>query len=285
MSGAEAPRSRTWRLTGAAGELDITSYEAAGGRPRAELLLVHGAWSSNWYWKPYLMPWLASRGYTSHALSLRGHGSSEGAARWASVDGYVDDLARLASAFEEPVVVGHSMGGFIAQRYAELVPVRALALLASVPPSGPWAMLRRFTRHHPFAVVRALARFDLREAVTPVATARDLLFSRDASQTDKDHLLTHLQSESLRALVNMLTVPVRRRPVGRVPTLVVGAERDRIILPEDVHETGRLHGVTPNILPGISHMVTVDEGWIITARLLDAWLSQGVLGRTLVTTT
>lgn len=88
-------------------------------------LLIHG-WSSSWYALSPLLPTLYQR-YHCVAVDLPGFGESPPLPVRATIDGYVDLLARLIQALSErPVVlIGHSMGGMIsltlALRYPELV--------------------------------------------------------------------------------------------------------------------------------------------------------------------
>jgi alpha-beta hydrolase superfamily lysophospholipase len=48
---------------------------------RARVLLVHGICVGAWVWEQHVMPYLADAGFEVHALSLRGHGASEGRER------------------------------------------------------------------------------------------------------------------------------------------------------------------------------------------------------------
>lgn len=61
------------------------------------------------------LDWFAERGWPVHAISLRGHGGSEGhemLGQW-GVDHYVADVMQVIDEIgEAPVLIGHSMGRF-----------------------------------------------------------------------------------------------------------------------------------------------------------------------------
>src|SRR3954449_12395377 len=46
----------------------------------APILFIHGAFGGAWMWREIFMPYFARRGRAVAALSLRGHGASEGRA-------------------------------------------------------------------------------------------------------------------------------------------------------------------------------------------------------------
>jgi pimeloyl-ACP methyl ester carboxylesterase len=86
------------------------------------ILFVHGMWHAAWCWSEHFLPYFARHGYVSHALSLRGHGGSEGweRLRWTSLAEYVSDVEQVVGHIgRPPVLVGHSMGGVIVQKYLE----------------------------------------------------------------------------------------------------------------------------------------------------------------------
>lgn len=90
------------------------------GRP--PLLFLHGAFAGAWCWAEHFLPYFAGRGFCCYTLSVRGHGASEGRAALAmhGVGDYVDDLAEaIAHIGQDPVVIGHSMGGLVKQKYLE----------------------------------------------------------------------------------------------------------------------------------------------------------------------
>src|SRR5512141_2985715 len=47
----------------------------------APLLFVHGAWHAAWCWDEHFLDFFAGQGFAVHALSLQGHGASEGGER------------------------------------------------------------------------------------------------------------------------------------------------------------------------------------------------------------
>ncbi len=104
------------------------------------LLLVNGYAGSSADWDPVLLASLA-RSFELICPDNRGIGGSElGDAERLTADAMASDLQALldALALERALVVGWSMGGFVAQCLALRSPARvsALVLLASAPPGG-----------------------------------------------------------------------------------------------------------------------------------------------------
>src|SRR3954447_7047456 len=98
-------------------DLDIASA-GEGGRP---LLLVHGFTGAKEDFTDWL-PDLAARGWHAVAPDLRGHGGSSHPDREThySLALFADDMVGLADAlgWDRFVLLGHSMGGMIAQQLA-----------------------------------------------------------------------------------------------------------------------------------------------------------------------
>jgi len=77
-------------------KLEVLSQSPQQRTHPTPLLFVHGAWHGAWCWQNFL-PYFAGHGYETHALSLRGHGRSEGweGLRWHGVRGYIADLEQV----------------------------------------------------------------------------------------------------------------------------------------------------------------------------------------------
>src|SRR5499433_4097979 len=102
---------------------------------RPPVILVHGAANSGRVWT-FWQGELARRGWSSHAIDLRGHGTGApaelGTTRMAD---YADDVVALARSLRQPpILVGWSMGGLVAMMAAPACRARACVGLA---PSAP----------------------------------------------------------------------------------------------------------------------------------------------------
>lgn len=109
---------------------------------RPALLFIHGAYQGSWIFRQW-QSLFAAAGWRSFALSLRNHPGSFRLTEWEFLQltpaDYVADVMRVAAWLQEPfVLVGHSMGGMIAQKATDHSPecVAALVLLGSGPPAG-----------------------------------------------------------------------------------------------------------------------------------------------------
>ncbi|WP_068163966.1 alpha/beta fold hydrolase [Rhodococcus phenolicus] len=103
----------------------------------SHVVLVHGAWAGPWVWDTMLGP-LRAAGHVPHAPALPGAGS------WGDDDITLDDVAAHVAdhirGLGEPVVlVGHSGGGIVVTRVAEMMTekVAGVAYVAGMMlPSG-----------------------------------------------------------------------------------------------------------------------------------------------------
>lgn len=254
------------------------------------LVLVHGAFCGGWVWTEHLMPWFAERGRDCRAPSLRGHGGSGGreTLRTASLSDYVDDLANVVATLDRPpVVIGHSMGGMVVQRYLERFPPAAFAakppvagavLVASVPPGGLWGTTWHMALNDPllFLQVGAIQTFG-----TSMATAEGLhraMFSAGASPGLTKRYMERMQEESQQVQLDMTMTPPPVATNGRaIPLAVFGAAQDPFVPPWMAHATARHYGVTATIIDGIGHAMMLDPAWKKFATALERWLEEKAL--------
>ncbi len=110
-------------------------------RARPPVVMIHGAFCGPWAFDRFRGAFEAA-GYKVHAPALRYHDRGQeppAALGKLSLVDYAADLEKTIDALDEmPVLVGHSMGGLLAQMLAARGKARAAVLLA---PSAPWGVL------------------------------------------------------------------------------------------------------------------------------------------------
>ncbi len=239
---------------------------------RGTVLFVHGAWHGAWCWREHFLGAFAAAGYVASALDLRGHGDSPGRRRLrrTSISAYVADLAAVVAGLPEPpVLVGHSMGGYVVQRYLTRRRAPAAVLMAAVPPGGVLGTTLRVARRSPGAFLRANLTLSLEPIVRDRELATELLF-RDTAVAAP--YLDRLQDESFTAYLGMF-LPVRTRRVAD-PVLVLGGEADTIVPPRAVAATARAYRTEPVLFPGMAHDMMLDPDWERVVAVILAWLER-----------
>lgn len=116
------------------GELAVFRYGAAGGKP---MLAIHGVTSSHLAWQ-WFADELVPRGYTIYAVDLRGRGDSRDVGGPYGMSVHADDMDAVLEELRIPkaVIIGHSMGGFVAAAMLHRHPHRfeRLILVDGGPP-------------------------------------------------------------------------------------------------------------------------------------------------------
>jgi pimeloyl-ACP methyl ester carboxylesterase len=246
---------------------------------RPPLLFIHGAWHGAWCWEVHFLPYFAAQGWDCYALSLRGHGESPGKdlLRWVSIQDYVDDVQSVVDQLPEtPILIGHSMGGFIVQHLLEGRHFPAAVLVTPIPPSGTMGLLLRSIVHTPVAVIMSTFQFRLRPIIGNLALARRALFTQSLSDEVARQYYKKMGDESFLMLLDstILNRPhVSRVRANSTPVYVLGAANDAIFTVREIQATGRAYGVTPVILDSIGHDVMLEADWERAAEPIQTWLA------------
>lgn len=264
-------------------QLEVIAQQPTTPTARPPVLFVHGAWHGAWCWMSHFVPYFVAQGYPVFALSFRAHGASEGAKHtWGKrIAQYAQDVAQVAAQLDQPpILISHSMGTLVAQKYLERQPVRAHVMLAPVPPAGVWGTTLRILRRHPGPFLRANLTLRLYPIVGTPALTRDAFFAADMPDAQVQAYFAHIQDESYLAFLGMLALnlprPKRVRARQAGPVLVLGGSADRIFPPREVQQTARAYATTATIFPGMPHDLMLAAGWQDVADHILAWLGNNV---------
>lgn len=255
---------------------EILHHPAAEQTTRPPLLFVHGSFCGAWVWEQHFLPWFAAQGWQAHAVSLRGHGRSGGAVDLYGLDDYVADIAQaVAQIGDNPIIIGHSLGGMVAQKYATHHDVRGMVLMSSVPPSGLGTSAWHMMTSHPhllwqLGMLQSLGP----QAVEPLTIYR-CLFSTETPISTVMQYMPNLQMESRRATLELMMPNLP--PVDEAtapPCLVLGGDQDAFIPVSALEETARFHHADLEIIHGLPHGVMLDATWEMAARAIALWLDR-----------
>ena len=255
----------------------ISRYPKIGNISPIPLLFVHGSFTGAKVWDVNFLPYFAQRGYETHAVSLRGHGASDGhnnLLRWSLAD-YVADLVQAIEVLDcSPVLIGHSMGGMVVQKYLECQRALGMVLMASVPPHGLLSSLWGMAVGNPLL----LYRLTLFQAFGPQSTnsmdfMREALFSDGTPNSQLVKYLHMVQGESQRVCLDMLGLdPLCRRDHENMPILVMGAERDAFFSPGLMKDIAHYYKTDAIIIPDMAHAMMLESHWQLAANHLLDWL-------------
>ncbi|MFN8469805.1 MAG: alpha/beta fold hydrolase [Caldilineaceae bacterium] len=257
--------------------LEVITCEPEGPPHATPILFVHGMWHAAWCWAENFLPFFAQNGYQASALSLRGHGKSEGRKRlrWNTLADYVADVADVAARFATPpILVGTSMGGMVVQKYLESHPTPAAVLLGSGPPGGVIPATLRTFRRQPLAFVKANLTLSMYPVVGTPQLAREALFSSAVPEKQTLEYYGRLQDESYRAYLDMLGLNLPRSRKIKTPMLVLGSAGDAIVSVGDVETTARAYGVKAEIFGGMGHDTMLEPRWREVAERMLAWFQE-----------
>ena len=257
--------------------LEVLAHRPPGPATRTPLLFLHGAYVGAWCWEVHFLPYFVQRGYTVYALSLRGHGRSagHGQLQQSGVFEFVRDLERVVATLEQPpVLIGHSMGGFVIQKYLERHAAPGAVLMASVPPHGLAQSSMRLMLSDPLLLGELTALQGLGPGASDLRIARRAVFSDHLPDAVLLEYARKLQPESRRALWDMtvgaLPCPWRMRVP---PMLVIGAEGDALFSIAETRQTARAYGADLHLQPDMAHAIMLEPDWQAVAERIIEWLA------------
>jgi len=224
------------------------------------LLFLHGVGGGHAAWDRQV-PYFAARGYRTLAWDQPGYGDS------LPVDPY--DLEHVSGALarllgDEPaVLVGHSMGGFVAQEAYARFPalIRALVLCCTSASFGGTGsdFARQFiaARIAPLDQGKSMAQVAAR-VIPPMRSTR----SQPEGLAHAERIMAGVPPQTYRKAVQLLTTFDRRAHLAaiRVPTLLIAGSDDRVA-PAAVmaRMAQKIPGAEYVLLEGCGHLGPMDQ--------------------------
>jgi pimeloyl-ACP methyl ester carboxylesterase len=239
------------------------------------LLFVHGAWHAAWCWDEHFLGFFADKGYRALALSFRGHGNSpsDKPLRACSVADYVEDVSSVADTLPTPpVVIGHSMGGLIVQKYLESHDAPAGVLMTSMPPQGNLGSALRWIRQHPWHFTKMAMTGKALPYISTPQLARERFFCTQTPESLVLDYAARLQEDSSRIGIDCALLSLPRPKRVTTPLLVLGADDDGAHTRKEVLATARAYHTEAEFFPSMGHDMMLEPGWAAVAERIHTWL-------------
>ena len=210
---------------------------------RAPVLMLHGMCCTGEVWKQF-RTFFEARGARVHTPTLRPEQRIRARPprelRQLCFEDYVRDVVEVAGEIErdagqKPVVIGHSMGGLLAQALAERGAVQAAVFISPSPPAG----VRTFAAHAwwaTMAVGKVLGAVP--SAIMPTrGTTNSIVFNR-VPRDEREAAFGTMVHESGRAFLDLGKFAIDEKSI-RVPVLTVAASQDRLVPASLVRRTAQ----------------------------------------------
>src|SRR5512134_211391 len=258
-------------------KLEIISKYPVDEQYPTPLLFIHGTLHTAACWDVHFLDYFAQHGYASHAVNLRGHGKSEGREklRWTRIADFVDDVANVVQQLHSPpILIGHSMGGFIIQKYLEDHDAPAAVLLSSPSPAGLLPTAIRTARRQPWAFAKVNLTLSLLPFIATPQLVGEAFLSKDLPDEKLLEYWKQMQDDSFMAFLDMVALDPPKPAKVKTPLLVLGAARDNMIAPREIEATGRAYHTQAEIIADVAHNSMLEQQWQNVAERILAWLKE-----------
>jgi pimeloyl-ACP methyl ester carboxylesterase len=271
---------RPGKVRAAAAAIGFPSGRATNKKQKPPVVMIHGGFCGAWTWDDFAAHFRRA-GYAVETPSLRHHDGTKPPAALATTSllDYAADLERLvAEMATPPIVIGHSLGGLLAQILAARREIAAAVLLA---PSAPWGVPPS-TLFEIGAAQTLMLRVGFWSALlepnfdTATAHALDRF-----SEERRAEIFGRMIPESGRATFEMMHWGLDMRRASEVdvrkvrcPLLFLAGSGDRINPPGTVERAARLYKDRAHyeVMPGMSHWLIGEPGWETVCERSLAWL-------------
>jgi pimeloyl-ACP methyl ester carboxylesterase len=233
------------------------------GEGSTAVFLLHGVGGGKQAWRDNL-PALAAAGYRAIAWDMPGYGASAAIAPY-TLAGLADALCSVMdrAGARRHVVLGHSMGGMVAQELAARAPERIHGLILSgTSPAfgradGHWQQQFLQDRFAPLDAGQTMA--ELAAQLVPTMMAPDA--DPHALQLARE-VMAAVPQASYRAALQAIVTFNRLSDLGRigVPTLCLAGEHDRNASPSVMQRMAdRIPAAQYQCLGAVGHLANMEQ--------------------------
>jgi len=257
-------------------QLELIARAAENSQNSHSILFIHGAYHAAWCWEEHFLDYFANSGYFAYALSLRGHGNSEDSKSCESwFNAYLEDIKQTIQKLgQRTILVGHSLGGMLVQKYIETNCVPAAIILSTATPQGLHALGKRLLHLYPIKTIQMLLTGNPDILWHSSQVIANSFLPHQINQDQKNQYIKRIvsQSESGHLMLKELVSLEFNRPVKPQRVLVVKGKQDTLIQDRECEMLANIHQVQPIFLDELPHDLMLGENWRLAADTILKWL-------------
>lgn len=239
------------------------------GRRPSPIVILHSAFADHRPYENYLRHF-SDAGFDCFAISRRGRaGRPSSELENVRVADYCDDVHAVLDEIEgDPIVIGHSLGGVVAQKIAEAGRCRALVLLAAAP---PWALAPGV--HSTLALGSSMPAIMLGRPFRMSEAGAGRLMLNAVPASARPEIYRRFPQES-GAVFRQLSLGLVRVEEAKVscPVLYVRGGADRVISQRVARRIAERYRGELQEYSGHGHWVAEEPGWERPAKGILDWI-------------
>jgi len=251
-------------------------------QPGRTIFMIHGMFAGGWVWENY-RKYFEERGYRCITPTLRHHGTPLGAPPPPQLGttgllDYAGDLEKEIRRLDRlPVIMGHSMGGLIAQILASRGLARSLVLLAPAAPRG--------INPVSFTVLKSVWKNRTRfvfwdEPMRPTLEGAVYSTLHLLSEDEQKKVFQKFTYESGRAAWEIAFPYFDFGKASRVdeskvkcPVLVIAGSEDRLVPAKVSKKVAEKYGAAYKEYGNHAHWILGEPGWENIAKYIYEWMN------------
>ena len=243
---------------------------------KTPILFVHGAWHGAWCWKKY-MDFFSKKGFSCYALDFPCHGErrdESGIARQSMMD-YVKEVETAAKKIGNPIIVSHSMGGFVIMKYLERNKPPAAVLITPSPFRRlPIVTTIKMIFQYPLEILRLF--FVIPTKIKSEKMYRHFFLYNAPKEVSEEGYKNTVRESSLALLGSSLPLVWLWPKKVSSPVLLLASAHDYFFPVRTEKRTAKAYKADFKLYEDMGHNLMTETGWEKVAADIFKWLKKKV---------